>query len=190
VSGPVAAEALVLVDMQQGWLAGELAVDGAEQLVATLTGAAGTARAAGALVVHVQDVGDEDPAVPAGSPGRELALPVEEGDVLVRKLSGDAFAGTDLEQVLRRTGARTIVVAGLLSEMCVADTARTALRLGFGVVLPRDAHSTHAVPAEGVGVAVPAAQVRRVAEWSLGDEPVVVDAVADVAFVAPSPPQS
>jgi nicotinamidase-related amidase len=188
VSGAVTAEALLVVDLQQGWVSGEHAVDGSERLVARLRAAAGAAREAGSLVVHVQDVGDEDPAVPAGSPGRDLVLPVLEGDVVVEKLSGDAFGGTDLEAILRAAGVRSLVVAGLLSEMCVAETARTALRLGFEVVLPRDAHSTLAIAADGSGVDVSAAQVRRVAEWSLGDELTIVDEVTDVAFEAPAAP--
>ena len=179
-----------MVDLQEGWVSGEHAVDGAERLVATLAAAAETARRAGALVVHVRDVGDEDSAVPAGSPGRDLVLPVRDGEAVVEKVTGDAFAGSDLERLLRVAGVETVAVGGLLSEMCVADTARTALRLGFGVVLPRDAHSTLAIAAAGASVAVPAAQVRRVAEWSLGDELAVVDAIADVAFAAPMPSRS
>lgn len=187
---PVTAEALLVVDLQQGWLSGEHAVDGAAGLVETLAAAAEAARAAGALVVHVQDVGDEDPSVPVDGRGRDLVLPVLDGDTVVEKLTGDAFAGTDLERRLRGAGVHTVAVAGLLSEMCVADAARTALRLGFGVVLPRDAHSTLAIAADGAGVSVPAAQVRRVAEWSLGDEVLVVDAIAHVSFVAPMPSPS
>jgi hypothetical protein len=47
---------------------------------------------------------------------------------------------------------------------------------------PRDGHSTHDIADSGLGVAVPAAQGSRVAEWSLGEEIVVVDRVAGVAF--------
>ena len=176
------ADALVVVDVQRGWVSGPQAVSGGDALVSALAGAATAARDAGALVVHVQDVGDEDSSVPPGSPGRELVLPVEPSDVVLPKLTGDAFAGTDLEALLRSRGVRTVAVGGLQSEMCVADTARTALRLGFTVVLPRDAHATRDIPADGPVPGVPAAQVARVAEWSLGDEVVVVDRAADVEF--------
>ncbi len=180
------AEALVVVDVQRGWVSGPHAVAGGEALVPVLESAAAAARAAGAVVVHVQDVGDEDSSVPAGSSGRELVLPVEPSDAVVPKLAGDAFAGPGLEALLRSRGVRSVVVAGLQSEMCVADTARTALRLGFAVVLPRDAHATRDIQADGAAAGVPAAQVARVAEWSLGDELVVVERVASVQF-APEP---
>lgn len=179
------AEALVAVDVQRGWVSGPAAVAGADALVSVLERAAAAARSVGALVVHVQDVGDDDSSVPPGSPGRELVLAVRPSDVVVPKLTGDAFAGTDLEALLRARGVSTVVVAGLQSEMCVSDTARTALRLGFGVVLPRDAHATRDIPVDGRGPAVPAAQVARVAEWSLGDELVVVEGLVDVVFGPP-----
>jgi nicotinamidase-related amidase len=68
-----------------------------------------------------------------------------------------------------------------MSEMCVSATARTALRLGFGVVLPHDAHATYDIAAAAdISDVVPAAIVSRVAEWALGDE---IDIVARAAGV-------
>lgn len=180
-----ATHALVVVDVQRGWVGGSHAVVGADDLLVTLAAGADAARAAGALVVHVQDVGDEDSSVPPGTPGRDLVLRVRDGDVVVPKLTGDAFHDTDLEALLRAAGVATVAVAGLQSEMCVADTARSALALGYRVVLARDAHATYDVSAEGAGPAVPAAQVSRVAEWSLGDQVVLVDRLAEVGFASP-----
>jgi len=71
---------------------------------------------------------------------------------------------------------------GIQSEMCVAATARGAMSRGLTVVLPRDGHTTYAVPADGTAPAVSAAHVSRVAEWSLGDEVVAPDRVAGVVF--------
>ncbi|MFC6286255.1 isochorismatase family protein [Nocardioides sp. GCM10027113] len=180
------ADALVVVDLQLGWVTGDSAVADADRLVEALESAASAARSAGALVVHVQDVGAEDPTVPMGSTGRDLALHVHPGDAVVRKLSGDAFEGTALEEILRDAAVETLAVGGLMSEMCVSEAVRSALRRGFEVVLPRDAHSTYDIRADGAAPAVSAAEVRRVAEWSLGDELVVVDAIADVAFRRPA----
>ena len=78
-----------------------------------------------------------------------------------------------------------LCLVGIQSEMCVAATARGAMARGFTVVLPRDGHTTYDVPADGRAPAVPAAQVSRVAEWSLGDEVVAPDRLADVRFVHP-----
>lgn len=92
-------------------------------------------------------------------------------------------AVADLRRRALEHGA--LIVCGVMSEMCVSATARTALRLGFGVVLPHDAHATYDIPAvDGIGDAVPAAHVSRVAEWALGDQVEVVPRAAAVTFRA------
>jgi streptothricin hydrolase len=176
------AQALLVVDVQLGWMEGRHSVNGAEELRATLGGALEAARRASALVVFLQDVGDRDASVPQGSPGRELALAPGPGEFVIPKEDDDGFVGTDLESLLRTAGVTSVVVTGIQSEMCVAATVRGALEGGFDVVLPRGAHATRDVPADGRAPGVPAALVSRVAEWSLGDELIVVDRIADVVF--------
>jgi streptothricin hydrolase len=176
------AQALLVVDVQIGWMEGRHPVNGAEELRTTLEGALDAARRASALVVFLQDVGDRDASVPQGSPERELALASAPGEFVIPKEDDDGFVGTDLESVLRDAGVTSMVVTGIQSEMCVAATVRAALAGGFGVVLPRNAHATHDIPADGRAPGVPAALVSRVVEWSLGDELIVVDRAADVLF--------
>jgi nicotinamidase-related amidase len=106
---------------------------------------------------------------------------------VVTKARDDGFEGTDLDALLRSRGAVRPCVVGIQSEMCVAGTARGALARGYEVVLPRDGHTTYDVPADGAAPGVPAALVARVAEWSLGDEVVTPERLAQVVFVAPSP---
>jgi nicotinamidase-related amidase len=174
------------VDVQRGFVTGEDALPDADALVAACRLALGAARAAGALVVHVQDIGEPASSVAPGGPGRELVLDVAEGEVVLPKDHDDAFAGTGLDDLLRGRGVTSVVVVGLQSEMCVAATARGALARGLHVTLPRDGHATWPVP--GVGAddpEVPAGMVARVAEWSLGDEVYVVRSVADVELVPP-----
>jgi streptothricin hydrolase len=55
-------------------------------------------------------------------------------------------------------------VAGLLSEMCVSATIRTALSIGYEVVLVHDAHGTYDLDD------ISATVVARVAEHALGDQ--------------------
>jgi nicotinamidase-related amidase len=78
-----------------------------------------------------------------------------------------------------------LCLVGIQSEMCVAATARGAIARGYTVVLPRDAHATYDVPADGSAPAVPATHVSRVAEWSLGDDLVAPDRAADIVFGPP-----
>lgn len=67
--------------------------------------------------------------------------------------------------------------------MCVAATARAALELGYGVLLPHDAHATYNVPAGPGSEEVPAAMAARAAEWSLGDEIVICASSHEVNFI-------
>ncbi|KAJ1567158.1 hypothetical protein HK405_006948 [Cladochytrium tenue] len=179
-----AAEALVVVDVQVAFVSGDGAVPGAGALTQAVAGLVARARAGGAVVVHLQNDGPAGAEDEPGTPGWELYLPVHE--VVVRKTGDDGFDGTGLEGLLRRRGVRRLAICGVMSEMCVSATARTALRLGFGVVLPHDAHATYDIPAApGISDGVPAAMVSRVAEWALGDE---VDIVAHAAGVSFAPP--
>ena len=176
-------DALILVDIQVGFVTGPGAVPSAGPLLEVLADLAARARAAGALVVQLQNDGAAGTPDEPGTPSWELYLPVGPDDVVLRKTTDDGFAGTDLGDLLTRRGARRLVVGGVMSEMCVSATARTALHRGHGVVLPHDAHATYDIPAAtGISGVVPAAHVSRVAEWALGDEVEVVPRAAEVHF--------
>jgi nicotinamidase-related amidase len=54
-----------------------------------------------------------------------------------RGMSG--FAGTDLDQQLRRRGIEDVVLAGLTAPGCVEGTGREAMELGYSVTLVKDA---------------------------------------------------
>ncbi|WP_298326530.1 isochorismatase family protein [Haloactinopolyspora sp.] len=177
------ADALVVVDVQHAFVYGARAVPAAQQLLTVVDDLLVRARSAGVTVVLVQNDGPPGAPEEPETPGWALAVERGDGDLLVRKEADDAFEGTSLQADLRERGVTSIAVAGLHSEMCVAATVRGALAGGFGVVLPHDAHATQPAPAwAGVADEVPAAVVSRVAEWSVGDQAVLVPHAADVRF--------
>lgn len=180
--------ALIVVDMQSAFVDGPEAVPHAATVLAGTERLVAGARAAGALVVQLQNDGPEGASDEVGTPGWELRLPVDtgRGEVLLRKTDDDGFEETGLEELLRAKGVGALAVCGVMSEMCVSATARTALDLGFRVVVPHDSHGTYDIPAaEGISDAVPAATVSRVAEWALGDEVEIVPSADSVSFVMP-----
>jgi streptothricin hydrolase len=160
--------ALVVVDMQRGVLAD---LPGAAGLVPRVAELISRARAAGALVVQLQNDGAPGSVDEAGTPGWALAL---SGGEVVRKTADDGFAGTRLASLL--AGVRRVALCGVLSEMCVSATARSALARGYEVVLPHDGHGTYDLDD------IPAAVVARVAEHALGDEAEIVPATTAVDF--------
>ncbi len=178
-------DALLLVDLQSAFVAGDEAVPDAARVLDRSRDLLARARAAGALVVHLQNDGEPGTVDEPHTPGWELHLPVEPGprEVVVRKTEDDGFADTELGALLADADVQSLAICGVLSEMCVAATARTALDRDFRVVLPHDAHATYDIPAApGISDVVPAAMSSRAAEWALGDEVEIVARAADVAF--------
>src|SRR4051812_38944641 len=123
--------ALIIGDIQRG-ITG--AYPFARQVVPVLTELLPRARAAGVLVVFVRiafranrtDLPPGNPLFSAffdagelfheGMDGTEIALPMQDEDVVVLKRRASAFAGTDLELVLRAHGVDTIAVAGVATS--------------------------------------------------------------------------
>ncbi|WP_329565904.1 isochorismatase family protein [Streptomyces sp. NBC_01361] len=179
-------EALIVVDVQSAFVVGDGAVPDADRLVERTTDLIARARTGGALVVHLQNDGQPGADDEPHTPGWELHHPVEPGptEVVIRKPRDDGFDGTTLGGVL--AGVEALAVCGVMSEMCVQATARSALARGYRVVLPYDAHATQNVPAApGISEEIPAATVSRVAAWALGRGADTTTHSADVTFAAP-----
>ncbi|MGL4489252.1 MAG: cysteine hydrolase family protein [Rhizobiaceae bacterium] len=73
-----------------------------------------------------------------GNAHREGFLPVN-GERLVSKSVNSAFIGTDLDLHLRRIGAKSIIVFGISTDMCVSTTIRMGANMGWPMVLVEDA---------------------------------------------------
>ncbi len=65
-------------------------------------------------------------------------LKPQPGDTMLMKPRVDCFIGTDLELMLRWGGIKTIVIAGVGSEIGIVPTVFHAINLGFFVVVPSD----------------------------------------------------
>ena len=65
----------------------------------------------------------------------------QDGDIVVQKFQGNAFAKTDLESIIRENNIDEIVVCGLISHGCVKATCLGSLKLGFPTALVKNGHS-------------------------------------------------
>lgn len=99
-SAPV--DALVIVDAQRAFVSGVDAVPASGTLVPALDELLQRARAARALVVHLQNDGPIGELDEPHQDGWELFYPVEESDreVIIRKTKDDGFFGTPLADLL------------------------------------------------------------------------------------------
>ncbi len=147
--------ALVLIDLQHGILAMNVAPHPADAILARAKTLIARFRAAGALVVPVrvgwahdfadalrQPVDQPTPRPAAGLPADWSAFAdgiVEPGDVVIEKHQWGAFTGTGLDLQLRRRHIRTIVLCGIATNFGVESTARHAWELGYEVVVVEDA---------------------------------------------------
>lgn len=180
-------QCLILVDLQRALVEGDSAVPSARTLLAAVNQQLASARAAGAMVIHLQNDGAEGAPDAPGEWGWEMAITPAADEPVVRKQKDDGFDGTDLALLLSERSVSSLSVCGVMSEMCVAATAREALQLGHDVVLAHDSHATYDVPALLPGEAdVPASLAARAAEWSLGDTIVIAEGASEVRFV-PTP---
>jgi ureidoacrylate peracid hydrolase len=64
-------------------------------------------------------------------------------EAVVDKHCFSAFIGTDLERRLRDAGIRTVVLAGVQTNVCIESSLRDAASLGFHVVVPADCVASH-----------------------------------------------
>lgn len=76
-----------------------------------------------------------------GTWGAEFVEPLAPGDdeLVITKYTYDGFVGTQLDSVLKKLGVKTLVFAGVDSDVCVRDTAAHGFALGYTPVFARDA---------------------------------------------------
>lgn len=76
-----------------------------------------------------------------GEPGHDIIpeLAPLANEAVIDKPGFGAFYATDLEQLLRVAGVRTLVIAGVTTDICVHSTLREAVDRGFECVTVGDA---------------------------------------------------
>ena len=165
-------QGLLIIDIQRDYFPG-----GAFPLVEPEAAAEAARRAldrfrdSGAPVIHLQHIWDspDAPFFRKGTEGTEIhpLLAPTEGETLITKDEPNGFLGTDLEQTLRAGGIDEVVVAGMMSSMCVDATVRSAAERGFTVTVVHDACA--APNLEFGGDAIPGASVHGAFMAALGD---------------------
>ncbi|WP_202618512.1 MULTISPECIES: isochorismatase family protein [unclassified Ensifer] len=125
------AQALLVVDVQRAFISGGDAVPDHLSLQRAVGRLLERAREREAPVLFLQNDGPEGTPDEPGTDGWQLFFDARPGETVVRKSVDDGFHGTDLEAQLRRHRVETLAICGMLSEMCLAATARRAIDIGF-----------------------------------------------------------
>lgn len=129
--------ALVIIDVQTGFIEGEFMVYQAPQLLTNVQTLIAQAREHGTPIIFVRH--DEAPEYDGPL---HPALGVQADDIVISKLTPDSFHNTNLQETLEAQQIKKLIIAGLQTEMCIDTTCRRAWSMGYELVLVKDAHST------------------------------------------------
>ena len=163
--------ALIIIDIQNDYfLGGKMELEGSPEASVQAARLLEGFRTKGLPLVHIQHVSDR-PGASFFLPGTEgvdihVNVAPRAGETVLQKNFPNSFRGTRLLEHLRGLGADHLVVAGMMTHMCVDATTRAAFDLGFSCSLAHDACATRAL-AFG-GHRVPAVQVHTAFMAALG----------------------
>jgi nicotinamidase-related amidase len=179
---PLSQGALLLIDCQEEYRSGPLALPRVEPALSEAQALLARARAAGRPVIHVRHVGGPggpfDPDAPRGQIAQAVA-PLD-GEPVILKRKPNAFADTVLMEELQAHGIETLIVAGFMTHMCVSSTVRSALDHGIGATVVASACATRALP-DRKGGAVPAETLHQATLAALSDRfAAIAETAADV----------
>ena len=152
---------LLIIDAQNEYLSGPLALSGMEAATANIALLLEAARKAKRPVVHVRHLGTVGGMFdPQGPRGEFIAGLESTGDeVVIEKRMPNAFNNTGLQEALEKLGHLDLIVCGFMSHSSVSTTVRAAKDYGFRCTLVEDACATRDLPtANGV---ISAADVQR-----------------------------
>jgi nicotinamidase-related amidase len=150
---PMESMVLVLVDCQNEYAGGVLALPDIAQATARARDLLSAARRRGLRIIHIAHKGtaggmfDRDDWRGAIMPG---LAPVD-GEIVIEKPRPNSFSGTGLAEAVGGSG-QPVLVAGFMTHMCVSSTARAALDLGYPVTIAADACATRDLPLPQGGV--------------------------------------
>jgi len=148
--------ALVMIDLQHSTVSRQLAPYSGQQVVGNCVLLAQEMRNRGGMVVYVRvlvndmlqlpaDAPLRPPGAPAPPPDASQIVPeagVEATDFVITKRQWGAFYGTELDQLLRRRGIKTLILGGIATNYGVESTARAAFDRGYELVFAEDAMSS------------------------------------------------
>ncbi|MFF7725703.1 isochorismatase family protein [Streptomyces sp. NPDC008001] len=166
---------LVMVDFQNTYRTGVMALEGAEEALAAGARLLERARAAGTPVIHViNDGGANTPydiRARIGAISDEVAPAA--GEAVVVKQFPNAFHLTDLEKTLTGLGAapgsgKDLVIGGFMTHMCVSYTAQGAFNLGYRPTVVAETTATRHLTTPD-GTVLPAATLQAAALTTITD---------------------
>jgi len=149
--------ALLIIDIQNDYFpGGKMELVGASEAGAQAGKLLAAFRAKSLPVIHIQHLTIRPGAtffVP-GTHGVQIHESVQPlaGETIFQKNFPNAFRQTPLLEHLRGAGITDLVIAGMMTHMCVDTSTRAAADFGFTCSLAQDACATRSLSFDGVQV--------------------------------------
>ena len=172
---------LLIIDAQREYVDGALPLAGIGDALAVGAELMRRARAAGTPIVHILHRGGGPLFDPQGT-GFQPAAPLipQAGEAVVEKTLANAFAGTELQEVLAATGRENLIVIGFMTHNCVSSTVRAAREMGYACTVVAPATATRDL-LDGRGGTIPAATLQAACLVGLSDT--MAKVVWDAAYI-------
>ena len=135
--------ALLVIDVQKGLFEKSTPIYKAKQVLENINALINKARQESIPVIFIQHSNHKT--LEEGSDAWQLhpeIQPLAE-DVVIHKLHGNAFEGTNLRAELEKRNVSVLVTTGLVTHGCVKATCLGAMGEGYQVVLVSDGHSNY-----------------------------------------------
>jgi nicotinamidase-related amidase len=108
-----------------------------------------TYRAAKAPIIHIwHKTPTGAPVFTEGTPLSEIfdVLKPLDSETVISKGHPGSFTGTNLQEVIEKTGRKQVALVGYMAHVCVSTTARQAAERGYDVVLVKEAIGDRDIP--------------------------------------------
>ncbi|MCA1915876.1 cysteine hydrolase family protein [Methanospirillum hungatei] len=152
--------ALILIDIQNDYFPGGAMVCHESSVAGKNAGLLlDYARSCGIEPVHIRHISRRPNATfflpgTIGAEISDLVSPIA-GEKIIEKQYPNSFRQTELESYLQEKGIHNLIIAGMMSHMCIDATTRAAADLGFACILAHDACATRDLTFQEVTVPAP-----------------------------------
>lgn len=155
--------ALILVDIQNDYFpGGKMVLEGSLEAGQKAADLLAYFRQAQLPRVHIQHISVRPGATfflpdTTGVQIHELVQPIQ-GERVIRKNYPNSFRNTPLLETLQELQIKRLVIAGMMTHMCIDATTRAAFDLGFECWLAQDACATRALTFQNKTISAQAVQ--------------------------------
>jgi nicotinamidase-related amidase len=179
--------ALLLIDLQKDYFpGGKMELEGSLKAVEAAKKILTHFRGKKRPIVHIQHLSVRPGATffLPGTDGAEIHPQVQPlpSETVIQKAFPNSFRNTDLLDYLKKEEIRHLVLAGMMTHMCLEATVRAAFDLGFQCTVVHDACATRALSFGDI--TVPAVQVQAAFLAALGSVYAKIVSVEDYILEA------